>query len=368
VSILVFVFTLIEFMPIKIKPITDEKSWQDFEKIRAPHTFLQTWEWGAAQELLGNKIFRLGIYGNGKIQGTAFAYKISARRGSFLFCPHGPSIDWKCSEFPQNTKKTKYENFDNFRALAGYLRELGKSERVGFVRISSLAPDNDDMKKLFRDSGFISAPVHMMHPENAWILDIDRPEEEIIGAMKKRTRYSIRKAEKDGIKITTSANPADVRLFYEMYLETARRQKFVPFSESYIRREFEIFRKNNKALMFFAYFKGKLISAAVIIFSSKMAFYHHGASIRSDNSGLTASELLQWNVILEARHRGLASYNFWGIAPENCPKHPWHGLTTFKKGFGGHPENYLHAQDLVISPKYWLNYIVETVRRWKRGY
>ncbi|MFA6393780.1 MAG: peptidoglycan bridge formation glycyltransferase FemA/FemB family protein [Patescibacteria group bacterium] len=339
---------------MEIKEIIDEKVWQDFEGSCAPHTFLQTWEWGAAQELLGHKIFRLGIFEKGNIRGTAFVYRINARRGSFLFCPHGPSVSWQDPE--------------DFRALAGHLRALAKKEKVSFIRVSSLAPDTEEMGKLFKTEGFIPAPVHMMHPENAWILNINRPEEEILGAMKKRTRYSIRKAEKDGIKITTSANPEDVKLFYGMYLETAKRQKFIPFSESYIRREFEIFKNNNKALMFFAYFKGKLISAAVIIFSSGMAFYHHGASIRSDNSGLTASELLQWNVILEARRRGLKNYNFWGIAPENAKKHPWRGLTIFKKGFGGRAENYLHAQDLVISPKYWLNYVVETLRRVKRGY
>jgi lipid II:glycine glycyltransferase (peptidoglycan interpeptide bridge formation enzyme) len=364
-------------MSIEIKEIIDEKAWQEYEEKNSPHTFLQTWEWGAAQELLGHKIFRLGIYDRGKgfmeygspddraavkeggeptdnLSGAAFVYKINARRGSFLFCPHGPSINWNRPEY--------------FRALAEYLRELGKKEKASFLRVSPLAPNTEKTAALFAELGFISAPVHMMHPEHAWILDIAGSEEEIMAGMKKRTRYSIRKAEKDGIKIKISDRPEDVSLFYSMYLETARRQKFVPFSEDYIRREFEIFKKRDKALMFFSYHADKLLSAAVIIFSGSMAFYHHGASIRMEKSGLTASELLQWKVIIEARIRGAKYYNFWGIAPENGRPHPWRGLSTFKKGFGGQEEDYLHARDLVFSPKYWLNYAVETVRRIKRGY
>lgn len=342
------------FMPMEIKEIKTEKEWRYFENENSPHTFLQTWEWGRAQELLGAKIFRLGIYQDGKLCGTAFAYTVRARRGSFLFCPHGPSIDWCDAE--------------QFKAIVKYFRGLAKKEDLHFVRLSSLAPKTEEMKTLFREEGFSDAPVHMMHPENAWILDITPDENALMAQMKKRTRYSIRKAEKDGVTIKTSADPKDVGLFYEMYLETAKRQKFVPFSKNYIMREFEIFEKSGKSLIFFAYLKDKLISAAVIIFSGKMAFYHHGASIRLENSGITASELLQWQVILEAKRRGNLAYNFWGIAPPEAKSHPWLGLTTFKKGFGGYAEDYLHCQDLVLSRKYWLNYIVEAFRTLKRGY
>ena len=63
---------------------------------------------------------------------------------------------------------------------------------------------------------------------------------------------------------------------------------------------------------------------------------------------------------------GCNYYNFWGIAPPDKPKHPWAGLSVFKKGFGGFEEAYLHAQDFPISPKYYLNYVVERVRKWRR--
>ncbi|MFA6171944.1 MAG: peptidoglycan bridge formation glycyltransferase FemA/FemB family protein [Patescibacteria group bacterium] len=366
-------------MALEIREIENEKEWQEFEDNFSPHTFLQTWEWGRAQEMMGYKITRLGVYGSErmsgaiaggkvnedieapsvkplkeKLRGTALVYKISARRGAFLFCPHGPSVGWK--------------NEEEFRALDGYLKELGKKEKVSFIRVSSLAPASKEMGGLFFKYGYRNAPIHMMHPENAWILDIEGSEESVLAGMKKRTRYSIRKAQKDGVRIATSRDSKDVKLFYGMYLETAQRQKFVPFSENYIMREFEIFEKNNKALMFFAYYQEKIISAAVIIFAGKMAFYHHGASIRMGSSGITASELLQWEAIREARRRGLSGYNFWGIAPPDAPNHPWQGLTLFKKGFGGYPENYLHAQDYKLTNRYWLNYIVEKIRTMKRGY
>ena len=40
----------------------------------------------------GNKIWRFGIYDSEQLIGTAFFYKIQAKRGTFIFLPHGPNI------------------------------------------------------------------------------------------------------------------------------------------------------------------------------------------------------------------------------------------------------------------------------------
>lgn len=339
-------------MDFSIKEITSQTEWQDFENKYSPNTFLQSWEWGESQKLLGNKIFRLGIYGD-KLVGVAFVYKIIAKRGTFLFCPHGPLIDWQKGK-------------EILPVLLAVLIELAKKEKVDFIRFSPLALNSEENKKIFINSGFCDAPTHMMHPELAWLLDLSLPEEEIFSSMAKRTRYSIRKAEKDGVSVV-SENLSGVDKFYELYKETAQRQGFVPFSLDYVKKEFNIFDKAGKIKLYFANFHGEAVATAMIIFGYASAFYHHGASTRK-LSNITASEMLQWTSIKEAKNRGLKYYNFWGIAPENSPKHPWFGLTQFKKGFGGFSEEYLHAQDFPITYKYWLNFIVEKVRKIKRGY
>ena len=61
-------------------------------------------------------------------------------------------------------------------------------------------------------------------------------------------------------------------------------------------------------------------------------------------------------------------YNFWGVSPDKDLPHPISGVSHFKRGFGGKQFDILHAQDLPLRPIYALNWIVETVRRKRRGY
>ncbi|MCX6765289.1 MAG: peptidoglycan bridge formation glycyltransferase FemA/FemB family protein [Candidatus Nealsonbacteria bacterium] len=103
-----------------------------------------------------------------------------------------------------------------------------------------------------------------------------------------------------------------------------------------------------------------------------MAFYHHGASLSKFNK-IPVSYLLQWEAIKEAKKRGCILYNFWGIAPEiasesdaSKSKHPWAGLSLFKMGFGGYRKDYVKTQDYPITLKYYLNYIIEKIRKIKR--
>lgn len=339
-------------MNYEIKNIDSREEWTDFEQKYAPHSFLHTWEWGLAQQELGYKIFRLGIYQAEQLVGIAFVYKIKAKRGSFLFCPHGPLIN--------------YQEKDIFYELINYIKKLAQQEKVDFIRISPLLKDSQNNQDIFKNLGFKNAPIHM-HPEIAWILDIKADSDQLLREMKKRTRYSINKAQRDGVKIIKTKNINHIDEFYNLYQKTANRQDFVPFSKEYIQKEFEIFSSQDKAMMFFAYYQDIPIATAIIIFANNSGFYHHGASIRKF-AQIPASELLQWEAILEAKFRGSKLYNFWGIAPLDKKRHPWQGLSRFKMGFGGFAEEYIHAQDLILSPKYFVNYLIESIRKIKRGY
>lgn len=329
--------------------ITDEKTWEAFVLARAPHTFLQAWKWGSQYEANDNQVFRLGVFKKEEVIGVGLLIHIKARRGSFLLCPHGPLVE-------------------DEPALAAFTKgavEIAKQQRCDFIRFCPLHEDTPTHCGWFKKLGFRPAPIHM-HPELSWMLDITKSEDQLLMEMRKTTRYLIKRSEKDGVSISMSTDPADIKLFWPIYQETAARQHFTPFSKKYLEEEFKLFAADNQIAFFFAHYQGEVISVAIIVFYGESAFYHHSGSTNKFEK-VNASYLLQWRAIQEAKKRGCTLYNFWGIAPEDKPKHPWAGLSLFKKGFGGFAEAYVHAQDYPLTPKYTLNAAVETVRRIRRG-
>jgi len=332
---------------MEIKEIKNKEVWENSLLGCEEKTFLQSWNWGEFQKMMGNKIWRLGIFENSKLVNLILTIEIEAKRGTFLFIPHLVS--------------GKY-----LQVLVNHLKALSREEKADFIRISPILERNEENIKIFKELGFRDAPIHM-HPEVTWELDIKKPEEELIAQMRKTTRYLIRQAQKNSdIRIEQSLELRDIEKFNQLYQETVDRHHFVPFSLEYLKNEFLAFLQNDQLSIFLGKYKNDLVSGGIFIFWQNIAFYHHGASsLRYPK--IPVSYLLLWEAIREAKNRGCKKFNFWGIAPENQRNHPWHGLTLFKMGFGGYKKEYVKTQDLQISKKYWLNFIIEKLRKTKRG-
>ena len=348
---------------MEIKEIKNKEIWENFLFGCDEKTFLQSWNWGEFNRMMGNKIWRLGIYESEKLKaksekliGVALVVKIVAKRGTFLFVPHGPNLKLK----------VKSEKLKVLESLLAELKKIGKEEKVGFIRIAPTLERSEENIEIFGEIGFINAPIHM-HPEITWELDIKKPEEELLSKMRKTTRYLIRRAQKNSdIRIEQGLELRDIEKFNQLYQETVERHRFVPFSLDYLKNEFLAFQPDNKISIFLGKYKNDLVSAGIFIFWQNIAFYHQGASSLRDPK-IPVSYLLLWEAIREAKNRSCQKFNFWGVSPEDKKNHPWYGLTLFKMGFGGYKKQYVKTQDLPISKKYWLNFIIEKLRKTKRG-
>jgi peptidoglycan pentaglycine glycine transferase (the first glycine) len=360
-----------------IKEITLKSEWENFLSQCEEKTFLNSWNWGEFQKKMGETIWRLGVYDNDHLLAVSLVVKVQARRGTFLFVPHGPNI----KNYPapiKNPKQIQNPKFQALNALLFKLKEIAKKEGASFIRIAPILEKNGENEKIFRELRFRAAPTHM-HPEVTWELHITPSQEELLMGMRKTTRYLIRQAQKNSdIEIRQGKDRKDVESFYNLHRETVDRHHFTPFPFEYIKKEFESFAPDNEIIVFQGFFRGELLASAIVVFWQDCAFYHHGAtSLRYPK--IPIAYLLQWEIIREAKRRGCARYNFWGIAPisatsqtENSkfqiPKnHPWYGLTLFKMGFGGHKKEYVRTQDLPLSWRYFPTAFFEFLRRKKRG-
>ena len=206
----------------------------------------------------------------------------------------------------------------------------------------------------------------MINPETSWIKDIGATENEIMTDFKKNTRYEINRAVKMGVKIESSCDEKALNEFYKIHMDTVKRHKFIPFPLNFLQKQLQVLSKDHQIEIFNAIFENKIIASAIIVFYGQEASYHHAASL-SEYNKIPASYLIQWEVIKKAKEKGCLRYNFWGIVDDN-DNHPWFGLSQFKMKFGGQKEKYLHVQDYPITIKYYLNWIIEKIRKIRRGY
>lgn len=337
-----------------IQEIKDKNIWENFVGSCFERTFLHSWNWGEFNQLMGHKIWRLGIYENKKPVGAALIVKVKAKRGIFLLCPHGPV-------FKTDKLQMEKSKLMAMRILLDKLKKIAKEERIDFIRIAPVFAKTLENINIFQRLKFRNAPIHV-HPEITWELDIRLSEKDLLYNMRKTTRYLINKAKRDGVEISQGQNLEDVKSFYELYQKTVDRHDFVPFSLKYLKNEFEAFLRDNQVSLFFARYQGELIASAMVIFWQERAFYHQGASSQKYPK-IPASYLLQWEAINEAKKRGCQIYNFWGIAPPNSKtNHRFMGVTLFKTGFGGAMKELVKTQDFPISPIYWLNFFIEILR------
>jgi len=333
---------------IIIKNISEKNIWEEFVLSRNEANFLQSWSWGEFHEALGKIINRTGFFENNKLVGVMLSVIEPARRGRYLTVPGGPIIDWG--------------NKNLINAFSQQIKKIAKENNCVFVRVRPQLKFDDFSKNLFKNLGFIKAPMHL-HAELTSQLNIIKPEEELLLQMRKATRYEIKKGIKENIKITTSTDEKDIQKFYDLQIETAKRQKFVPFSYKFLHEQFKIFAENGNVLLYKAEFENKLLAQAFIIFYGREAVYHYGAST-DEGRHYPGAYLIQWEAIKEAKNRGMTRYNFWGVAPEGNSDHRFAGLSLFKRGFGGEDFQYLPAQDLIINyPRYLINYFIEQLRK-----
>ncbi|MEK7517429.1 MAG: peptidoglycan bridge formation glycyltransferase FemA/FemB family protein [Patescibacteria group bacterium] len=341
---------------ITIKQIDNKKIWEDFMSLHPEANFLQSWYWGEFHQALKNNIQRTGFYEGSKLVGVMLSIVEDAKRGRYLTVPGGPIIDWDKS--------------DLIEAFVNEIKRIAKEQNCVFVRVRPQLESNDFSKNIFKQNGFINAPMHL-HAELTSQLDITKPEEELLKNMRKTTRYEVKKAITLGIKVTGYQLKAArhyqelslIKEFYDLQIATARRQKFVPFSFEFLNEQFKMFSQKNKALLYRAELDNKLLAEAIIIFYGQEAVYHYGAST-DEGRNYPGAYLIQWEAIKEAKIRGMTRYNFWGVSPLDKWEHRFAGISFFKRGFGGQDVEYLHAQDLIINrPKYIINYAVETLRK-----
>ena len=330
--------------------IDDFKHWDSVLAEKEQASFLQSSAFGKFHQSLGNKVWYLGKMKGNKLSGLCLVVKLASKTGSFLYVPGGPFIDdWE----------------EDFPSLAKFLGQLGKDERVSFVRLDAREIGSQQLK-LIEQFELKESPTYTQ-PQCTLILNLDKSLDELKKGLSASTRYNIGWVERQGVAVKVSEKPSDIEIFNKLLAETAARHHFRLVNKpDYYREQFLSFARADQAKLYLTYGPGKLsnevLSAAIVIYFGKTATYLHAAS-SSKAPKLRAPYLMVWKAIADAQEAGFKFYDFWGVAKDESPKDPWAGVTTFKKSFGGERRCYEKPYDLVLDNKgYYFSIFGEKAR------
>lgn len=331
---------------MQIQPITDKNLWNSWLlSATAPfNPFTQSWQWGEVLVAEGKNIERLGIFKDKNL--AAIAQIIYQKAGNWLyaFCPQGPNIDRKYAD----------QIDEIYQSINQYL----KTKNCIFFRIEPRA-DKFIPKNARR--------VLDINPSATSLLDLTQPEETIVQNLHKKTRYSLRLAEKNSLQITFEKN---LEIFWQLTQATAKRGGFT----QHPKKHYEKILANENSTQINAAKDGQIIATA-IFFQFGKTFTYLFAAAADAHRDLMGPYLIQMAAIRYAQKQSCAVYDFFGIAPPSKPisknseyeynhRHSYAGFTKFKLGFSGKITIWPGTFDIIISPaRYHLYSLLRFIRR-----
>ena len=181
--------------------VTDAQSWdRSLLALPNPHV-LQSWTWGDFKSRHGWSVTRLLFQEGGQIVAAASVLERRVPRlpVSILYVPKGPALDWA--------------DADRLGAVLEELERLARRRRALFLKIDPDVYYPGDVPTLSSRPA-LAPRVTGLLGERGWclsgdqiqfrntvLLDLDRSEDELLAAMKQKTRYNVRLARRRGVTV-----------------------------------------------------------------------------------------------------------------------------------------------------------------------
>ena len=336
---------------------------------------LQSKEWGEFRKKTGVKV----VEQNGML---ITLHKIPCLPAGRAYTP------WTIGYFPKGPMPTP--------EMINELKQIGKKEKCIFIQLEPnvIRHSGEEERRLqnpsLGDSGQarmtehgLSPSAHPLFTKYTFILDLTKPEEDLLQTMHPKTRYNIKVAQKHNVKIIEDNSDEAFETYLKLTQETTKRQGFYAHTEKYHRLMWETLKVHSSKFivqssydkltthLFLANYEPSTMNhqqitlAAWILFVYKDTLYYpYGASSNAHRETM-ASNLLMWEVIKFGKKLGLKKFDMWGALNQNPnPKDPWYGFHRFKQGYGGKLIEFVGSYDLVINPTLYELYKIADKIRW----
>ena len=315
--------------------VTDPALWDATLAALPSRHILQSWEWGQFKSRWG---WTPRYYFNAERTAAALILcrSISPFKLKVLYVPKGPALDYQDAALADRVLRD--------------LVEIARRDRALFIKID---PDlNQPARSMLLERGW-RLSAEQIQFRNTMLIDLTRSEDDLLAAMKPKTRYNTRLAQKKGVAVR-SADLADLDLLYAMYAETAQRDGFIIRPIDYYRDAWGSFIRLGLAHPLIAAVNGEAVAGLILFRFADRAWYMYGMSTQLHREKMP-NYLLQWEAMHWAKAQGCSVYDLWGAPDELNEGDSLWGVYKFKEGLGAEFAPHVGAHDFVASRAgYWL--------------
>jgi peptidoglycan pentaglycine glycine transferase (the first glycine) len=320
-----------------ITSITDPIKWNTALTALPDRHVLQSWEWGQFKSRWGWQPRYFAYEADHHITAAALVLRRSiARSLNILYVPKGPAMNYSDAALVDR--------------VLNDLIDIARRDRAIFIKIDPDLARSD--RTILLDRGWRESAEQIQF-RNTMLIDLTPAEDQLLAAMKPKTRYNIRLAQKKGVSVSLGGLD-DLDRLYAMYDETAQRDGFIIRPIDYYRDAWGSFIQSGLAQPFIAEVEHEAVAALILFRFADRVWYLYGMS-RSQHREFMPNHLLQWEAMRWAKAHGCTLYDLWGAPDELSESDSMWGVYKFKEGLGGQFTQHVGAVDFVVSRfGYWL--------------
>ncbi|MEA1962309.1 MAG: peptidoglycan bridge formation glycyltransferase FemA/FemB family protein [Bacillota bacterium] len=331
----------------RIIDVNEKDRYNRFVKKHWKGHFLQTFEWGEVKRFMGWESLPLVLEKDGEIQGALLILKrklpLPGVNKSIFYAPRGPVVN--------------IDNEELCQVLFEGARKAARDQGAIFLKIDpDVEVTNQGFQEVLRNCGFQKNENGLdfegVQPAFVFRLDIEPSEIKLMENMHSKTRYNIRLAKKKGVTIREVYGKEDLKVFYEILEETAKRDHFLIRGYEYFETIWDQMVETGMAKIFIAEYEGQPVSGTLAFILGDKAWYLYGAS-SNEHRKVMPNYLIQWEMICWAKENGCTLYDFRGVSGDLDESNPLYGLYRFKKGFNGDFTEFVGDWDVVYSRFYY---------------
>lgn len=304
---------------ITVRQCENRQQWDDEIVARGGHP-LQLWGWGEVKSAHNWDAVRALVYKDEILVGAAQILKrnLPAPFNALAYIPRGPVAAQK-----------------DRKVVLDALSDFVKTEMKAIVL--TIEPDWTTIPDA---AGWVASSNTILIPRTL-ILDLTKTEDELLGAMAKKTRQYIRKSAQEAIEMRQVKGREELDLCLDIYEDTARRAGFALHERQYYHDVFTMLGEYSP--IFAAFSDGKPITFLWLAISGTTAFELYGG-MDDEGQRLRANYALKWHAIQTTKKWGIERYDFNGLLND--------GVSTFKQGFASHEDMLAGTYDRPLSPLY----------------